>query len=130
MSNIVKTLHSDFHKKPKVFHSIFECKRKNNDKLHPFLIAAQDEKRFSMGRFGPLVVVHTNSAIKNKVKRAQSEYKRKMRPNNQYKVRKSKNYNSPFYYFEEHKNCEEMKCCWHNLRGQEIRRHYTPKKYA
>ena len=99
------TLRSEMCQKKRPFTSIFDCKNKKRKK-NPFLIEGKNEIRYHMGTYGPLVVEHIpedykkklNNKIKNKNKRC-----------------KSKNYKTPFTYFNIHSNCKETEQCWHNL---------------
>ena len=112
------TLRSDMCQKQRPFTSIFDCKMRKIKK-NPFLIENNNEIRYDMGTYGPLVVEHVSE-----------DYKRKLNKNanNKNKRYKSKKYKNPFTYFNIHSNCKETEQCWHNLQSPQILRHYTPPK--
>ena len=112
------TLRSDMCQKQRPFTSIFDCKMRKIKK-NPFLIENNNEIRYHMGTYGPLVVEHVSE-----------DYKRKLNKNanNKNKRYKSKKYKNPFTYFNIHSNCKETEQCWHNLQYPQILRHYTPPK--
>ena len=112
------TLRSDMCQKQRPFTSIFDCKMRKIKK-NPFLIESNNEIRYHMGTYGPLVVEHVSE-----------DYKRKLNKNanNKNKRYKSKKYKNPFTYFNIHSNCKETEQCWHNLQSPQILRHYTPPK--
>ena len=112
------TLRSDMCQKQRQFTSIFDCKMRKIKK-NPFLIENNNEIRYHMGTYGPLVVEHVSE-----------DYKRKLNKNanNKNKRYKSKKYKNPFTYFNIHSNCKETEQCWHNLQSPQILRHYTPPK--
>ena len=112
------TLRSDMYQKQRPFTSIFDCKMRKIKK-NPFLIENNNEIRYHMGTYGPLVVEHVSE-----------DYKRKLNKNanNKNKRYKSKKYKNPFTYFNIHSNCKETEQCWHNLQSPQILRHYTPPK--
>ena len=116
--NFYITLRSDMCKKKRPFTSIFDCKDRKIKK-NPFLIESNNEIRYHMGTYGPLVVEHVSE-----------DYKRKLNKNanNKNKRYKSKKYKNPFTYFNIHSNCKETEQCWHNLQSPQILRHYTPPK--
>ena len=112
------TLRSDMCQKQRPFTSIFDCKMRKIKK-NPFLKENNNEIRYHMGTYGPLVVEHVSE-----------DYKRKLNKNanNKNKRYKSKKYKNPFTYFNIHSNCKETEQCWHNLQSPQILRHYTPPK--
>ena len=117
-NDFYSTLRSDMKKTKRPFSSIFDCKRKKPEK-NPFLIEGKNEIRYHMGTYGPLVVEHISEELK----------KNKYLKNKKIKKRcKSKNYNSPFTYFNIHSNCKETEQYWHNIQSPQILRHYTPPK--
>ena len=124
-NDFYRTLRSDMCKKPRPFTSIFDCKNKQAKK-NPFLIEGKNEIRYNMGTYGPLVVEHISEDYK---KRLNNFSKTKKKKNINKKRRcQSKNYNSPFTYFNIHSNCKETQQYWHNIQSPQILRHYTPPK--
>ena len=72
----VKTLISDFYVKKRKVPSMFLCRQKP-DKINPFLIEGENEKRIDCGHFGPLIVIHKEYNIKNKNNKAKNQSKKK-----------------------------------------------------
>ena len=118
------TLRSDMKKTQRPFTSIFDCKNRKAKK-NPFLIEGKNEIRYHMGTYGPLVVEHIS---KKKKKRINNFSKKKKINKNKRKRCQSKNYISPFTYFNIHSNCKETQHYWHNIQSPKILRHYTPPK--
>ena len=114
------TLRSDMCQKHRPFTSIFDCKIRAH-KRDPFLIEGKNEIRYHMGAYGSLVVEHLTEFHKKKLNK-------KVNNKNKNTRCKSKNYRTPFTYFNIHSNCKETEQCWHNLQSPQILRHYTPPK--
>ena len=112
------TLRSNMCIKKRPFTSIFDCKNRQKKK-NPFLIEGKSEIRYHMGTYGPLVVEHISE---NHKKRLNNKTKKKN------KRCQSKNYKTPFTYFNIHSNCKETQQYWHNIQSPKILRHYTPPK--
>ena len=123
-NDFYNTLRSDMKKAQRPFSSIFDCKNKKVKK-NPFLIEGKNEIRYHMGTYGPLVVEHVSEMRKNRINNFS---KNKKKTNNKRKRCQSKNYNSPFTYFNIHSNCKETQLYWHNIQSPKILRHYTPPK--
>ena len=118
------TLRSDIKKRQRPFTSIFDCKNKKAIK-NPFLIEGKNEIRYHMGAYGPLVVEHISEDYKKRLNNFSKNHKKK---NCKKRRCQSKNYNSPFTYFNCHSNCKETQQFWHNIQSPQILRHYTPPK--
>ena len=114
------TLRSDMCQKHRPFSSIFDCKIRAH-KRDPFLIEGKNEIRYHMGAYGPLVVEHISEFHKKKLNK-------KVNNKNKNTRCKSKNYRTPFTYFNIHSNCKETQQYWHNIQSPKILRHYTPPK--
>ena len=123
-NDFYNTLRSDMVKQKRPFTSIFDCKNKKKVK-NPFLIEGKNEIRYHMGAYGPLVVEHVSEMRK---KRLNNFSKNNKKTNKKPKRCQSKNYNSPFTYFNIHSNCKETQQYWHNIQSPKILRHYTPPK--
>jgi hypothetical protein len=106
--------------KHRPFSSIFDCKIRAH-KRDPFLIEGKNEIRYHMGAYGPLVVEHISEFHKKKLNK-------KVNNKNKNARCKSKNYRTPFTYFNIHSNCKETQQYWHNIQSPKILRHYTPPK--
>ena len=113
------TLRSEIERPKRPFTSIFRCKYKK-PKVNQFLIEGENEKRYHMGKYGPLVVEHISELQKNALYRTNNKKNKKRC--------KSKNYKSPFIYFNKHSNCKETKLCWHDIQSPQILRHYSPPR--
>ena len=124
-NDFYNTLRSDMKKTQRPFTSIFDCKNKKA-KRNPFLIEGKNEIRYHMGAYGPLVVEHIPEDYKKKINNF-SKNKKKLNKNKR-KRYQSKNYISPFTYFNIHSNCKETQQYWHNIQSPKILRHYTPPK--
>ena len=123
-NDFYNTLRSEMRKTQRPFSSIFDCKNQKAKK-NPFLIEGKNEIRYHMGTYGPLVVEHVSEMRK---KRMNNFSKNKKNNNIKRKRCQSKNYNSPFTYFNIHSHCKETKQYWHNIQSPQILRHYTPPK--
>ena len=100
--NHINSLFSGFYKKPKIFTSIFNCKKSKD------IESSRDDQIF-IDSYGLLITYHKEKREKVKIE--------KIKPKRLY-----------YDYFEEHNNCKETEFYWKDPKHPKILRHLSENK--